>query len=146
MSRETIRYAPPRRRWRGRVEDYAAAATQIELAVRNVRVLARGTIRAVRLDDNVPRDVADAVRALAQAVRAYGDVLDRPERVEAVREPALRAAALATDVLERTGNLSVNVIVGQVRSTATDLLTGVGIDPEEAANAVQRATREAAGL
>ncbi len=146
VSRETIRYAPPRRRWRGRVEDYAAAATQVELAVRNVRVLARGTIRAVRLDDNVPRDVADAVRALAQAVRAYGDVLDRPERVDAVREPALRAAALATDVLERTGNLSVNVIVGQVRSTATDLLTGVGIDPEEAANAVQRATREAAGL
>ncbi len=146
VSRETIRYAPPRRRWRGRVEDYAAAAAQIELAVRNVRVMARGSIRAVRLDDNVPSDVAEAVRALAQAVRAYGDVLDHPERVEAVREPALRAAAMATDVLERTGNLSVNVIVGQVRSTATDLLTGVGIDPEDAANAVQRATREAAGL
>src|SRR5918999_1551410 len=46
VSRETTRYAPPRRRLRGRVETYADAAAQIDLAVRNVRVLARGTVRA----------------------------------------------------------------------------------------------------
>jgi uncharacterized membrane protein YgaE (UPF0421/DUF939 family) len=142
VSRETIRYAPTRRRWRGRVEDYAAAAAQVELAVRNVRVLARGTIRAVRLDENVPPEIADAVRSLAQAVRAFGDVLDHPDRVESVQEPALQAAATATLVLEQTGNLSVNVIVGQVRSTATDLLTGVGMDGDNAADAVQMAARE----
>jgi uncharacterized membrane protein YgaE (UPF0421/DUF939 family) len=142
VSRETIRYAPPRRRWRSRVEDYAQAAAQIDLAVRNVRVLSRGTIRAVRLDENVPPDIADAVRSLAKAVRAFGEVLDHPDRVGAVQEPALHAAATATLVLERTGNLSVNVIVGQVRSTATDLLTGVGMDGERAAVAVQEAARE----
>ena len=48
VSRETTRYAPPRRRMRGRVEGYADAAAQMDLAVRNVRVLARGGIRAVR--------------------------------------------------------------------------------------------------
>jgi uncharacterized membrane protein YgaE (UPF0421/DUF939 family) len=143
VSRETIRYAPPRRRARGRVEDYAEAAAHIEFAVRNVRVLARGTIRAVRLDENVPPDIAEAVGALAEAVRAYGDALDDLERVAAVKEPALRAAATATLVLERTGNLSVSVIIGQVRSTATDLLTGLGMDSEDAAEAVRRAAREA---
>jgi uncharacterized membrane protein YgaE (UPF0421/DUF939 family) len=41
VSRETTRYAPPRRRARGIVESYADAAARIDLAVRNVRVLAR---------------------------------------------------------------------------------------------------------
>jgi hypothetical protein len=141
VSRETIRYAPPRRRFRRKVEAYAAAAAQIDLAVRNVRVLARGAIRAIRLSDNVPPAVPDALRHLAQAVRAFGDALDHPERVDRVREPALRAAALATQVLEDTANMSVSVIVGQVRSTATDLLAGTGMDLERASEAV----REAAG-
>lgn len=139
VSRETITYAPSRRRSRRRVEDYAAAAAQIDLAVRNVRVLARGTIRGVRLQENVPPEVADALRLLAQAVRAFGDAVDHPERVERVREPALRAAALATQVLEDTANLSVSVIVGQIRSTATDLLTGTGLDTDHAAEAVRAA-------
>ncbi|MGH2968966.1 MAG: FUSC family protein, partial [Solirubrobacteraceae bacterium] len=54
VSRETTRYAPPRRRSRGLVESYADAAGRVDLAVRNVRVLARGTIRALSLDENVP--------------------------------------------------------------------------------------------
>ena len=50
-----------------------------------------------------------------------------PTRVEAVREPAVRAAAEATQVLESTGNMSVSVIVGQIRSTAADLLAATGM-------------------
>ena len=142
-SRETTRFAPPRRRLRGRVERYGDVATQADLAVRNVRVLARGTIRAVRLDENVPPQVADAVRELAAAVRALADALDRSGTMEQVREHALRAAALATQVLEGTGNLSVSVIVGQVRSTATDLLAGTGMSPSEAVEEVSRAAEEA---
>jgi hypothetical protein len=60
-----------------------------------------------------------------------------------VREHALRAAATATLVLEGTANLSVSVIVGQVRSTATDLLVGTGLDSSEAVDAVGRAVDEA---
>ena len=142
MSRETTRYAPPRRRLRSRVERYAEAAAQIDLAVRNVRVLARGTIRAVRLDENVPPEVADAVRDLGAAVRAAGGGR-APRAVDRVREHALSAAATATRVLEETGNLSVSVIVGQVRSTATDLLAGTGMSADEAADEVRRAVAEA---
>jgi len=143
VSRETTRYAPPRRRSRGKVEAYAEGAAQVDFAVRNVRVLARGAIRAVRLDENVPPETADAIRALAEAVRALADALEHPERVERVRDPALRAAGTATRVLETTGNLSVSVIVGQVRSTATDLLAGTGMSADDAAEAIRRAAREA---
>jgi uncharacterized membrane protein YgaE (UPF0421/DUF939 family) len=142
VGRETIRYAPSRRRSRGRVEDYAAAAERIELAERNVRVLARGTIRAIRLDENVPPPVAESVRELAAAVRAFAGWLDDASKAEQVREHALRAAVVATDVLEGTGNMSVNVIVGQVRSTATDLLAATGMSHDRAAEEVTRAARD----
>jgi hypothetical protein len=138
-SRETTRISPARRRARGRVEFYSEAAARIDLAVRNVRVLARGSMRALSLDENVPPEVADALEDLASAVRALRDALDDHADLEAVREPALRAAATATHVLEGTTNLSVSVIVGQIRSTATDLLTGTGYTYEEAAGAVREA-------
>ena len=61
-----------------------------------------------------------------------------------MRAPALRAAAKATQVLEETGNLSVTVVVGQVRSTAVDLLRGSGLTYDEAAALVREAAREVA--
>ena len=146
VGRETARLAPPRRRLLSTVDVYADAAGQIDLAVRNVRVLARGARRAIDLDENVPPEVADALRELAVAVRGLGDALDDPDHAEAVRTPALRAAGMATLVLERTGNLSVSVIVGQVRSTAVDLLRGSGMSYDGAVDAVRGAARAAERL
>ena len=143
VGRETAYLAPPRRRMLGTVDVYADAAAQMDLAVRNVRVLARGARRAIDLDENVPPEVGDALRSLADAVRALGGAIDDPGRAGEVREPALRAAGQATLVLERTGNLSVSVIVGQVRSTAVDLLRGSGMSFDEATEAVRGAVREA---
>ena len=142
-SRETTRYAPPRRRSRGLVESYADAASRVDLAVRNVRVLARGTIRAVSLDENVPLEIAGALRDLARAVEALGAALEDTSRTGEVFDPALRAAAEASLVLERTGNMSVSVIVGQILSTATDLLTATGMSYDHATEAVRAAVREA---
>jgi uncharacterized membrane protein YgaE (UPF0421/DUF939 family) len=143
LGRETTRYALPRRRSRGVVDNYGDAAARIDLAVRNVRVLARGTIRALSLDDNVPPDIATSLRDLAEATRALRAAIDDPERAAGVREPAIRAAAGASLVLERTGNLSVSVIVGQVRSTAVDLLTAIGLSYDEATADVRAAVQEA---
>ena len=142
VSRETARYAPARRRARGAVDFYAEAAAQIDLAIRNVRVLARGTVRGARLGENLPPAVATAIRDLAEAVSALREARADPDRSDAVRAPALRAAARATRVLEDTGNLSVTVIVGQVRSTAVDLLRGSGLTYEQAAGLVREAARE----
>jgi uncharacterized membrane protein YgaE (UPF0421/DUF939 family) len=144
VSRETARLAPVRRRDRGHVDLYADAAAQIDLAIRNVRVLARGAVRGARLDENLPPAVAEAVRDLAEAVSKLREALADPDRAEAVREPALRAAARATLVLQQTGNLSVTVVVGQVRSTAVDLLRGSGLTYDEAAELVREAAAEVA--
>jgi uncharacterized membrane protein YgaE (UPF0421/DUF939 family) len=138
-SRSTTQLSPARRRARDTVEFYAEAAVRIDLAIRNVRVLARGTIRALDLDENVPPEVASALEDLADAVHALAGALETGKGFEAVREPALRAAFLATRVLEGTTNLSVSVMVGQIRSTATDVLTGIGMTYEEATEAVRTA-------
>ena len=76
--------------------------------MRNVRVLARGAMRALALDENVPPEVADALEDLARGGGALADALETGEGFDAVREPALRAAATATHVLEGTTNLSVS--------------------------------------
>ncbi len=137
--RSATRMSPTRRRARGTVEFYTEAAARIDLAVRNVRVLARGAMRALALNENVPPEVADALESLALGVSALTDALETGGDFDAVRPPALRAAAMATHVLEGTTNLSVSVIVGQVRSTAVDLLTGIGMTYDEATTAVRGA-------
>lgn len=144
-SQETISFAPSRRSARRRVDRFAAAAEPIDLAIRNTRVLARASIRAIDLDENVPPIVVDSIRDLSAAVR----LLDRhlaggPERSGA-RQAALRAAARASAALDMTTNMSLSVIVGQVRSTANDLLLGLGVTSEEAADEV-RSAREKLGI
>ncbi|MBB4661110.1 FUSC family protein [Conexibacter arvalis] len=141
---ETARLAPPRWRTRERVAQYAEADPQLDHAVRNTRVLARGALRALQLADHVPPEIPLALRELAAAVRGFDGALAGDAGVEGPRADALRAAARATLVLERTGNLSVSVLVGQVRSTAVDLLRALGLDGDEARRAVRLAARRAA--
>jgi hypothetical protein len=136
---ETVRLAPRRRAHREPLALYAGAAEHLALAVRNVRVLARGAVRALVLDDNVPPDVPAAIRDLAEAVRALGRELEGEPGGAEVGEDAVRAAGRATLVLDRTGNLSVSVLVGQVRSTAVDLLRAMGLERGEAQEAVVHA-------
>ena len=50
----------------------------------------------------------------------------------------------ATHVLQSDPGLSVNVIIGQVRSTAIDLLRGSGLSGEEARTALDAAVERAA--
>jgi uncharacterized membrane protein YccC len=137
IGRETAAAAPQRRSDRGPLAIYSEAGGQIDLAVRNVRVLARAAVRAIEVGDHVPPEVADAIRELRAAVQSLEPWLDDPQRSAAVIEPAVRAARHASAVLEQTSNLSVSVIVGQVRSTAVDLLRSVGIDPDEARSRIR---------
>jgi uncharacterized membrane protein YgaE (UPF0421/DUF939 family) len=142
MGLEIARYSPLRRRDRPLLSRYATAATMVELTIGDVFVLARGALRAVDLDDNVPPDVIDAVRDLAASVRALAPALDDPQRASRAREHALRAAARATQSLELTANLSTSAIVGQVRSTALDLLRGLGEERDAAAATIRAAPRD----
>jgi uncharacterized membrane protein YgaE (UPF0421/DUF939 family) len=139
VGRETASAAPPRRRARMPVARIAAASTQLDLAIRDTRVLARAAIRSIEIEDHIPPGVAEAIRDLAVAVGELAPWLDAGSGAAAVREPAVRAAQRATAVLEQTTNLSVSVLVGQVRSTAADLLATSGLTPEQARELVRGA-------
>jgi uncharacterized membrane protein YgaE (UPF0421/DUF939 family) len=144
MGLEVATYSPLRRRVRPVLQRYATAATQIGLAIGDVRVMARGARRAIELADNVPPEVFDAVRDLSAAVRALAPALDDPQRTSRAREHAVRAAAQATRSLDSTANLSTSALVGQVRSTALDLLRGLGDDRDAAAATIRAAARDPA--
>ncbi len=139
VARETLALAPTRRRLRPRLDPYETAVGGLDNAVRNTRVLGRGAMRAIELGEHVPPLAIEAVRELAAAVRALEGELADPRRGNAAEDAALRAAARSTAALEVTANLSASVIVGQVRSTAVDLLRGLGMDGEEARSAVRDA-------
>jgi uncharacterized membrane protein YgaE (UPF0421/DUF939 family) len=141
---EVATYAPLRRRRRGDLQRYAQAAAQLDLAIRDVRTLARGALRAVELNDNVPPDVVEALALLAASVGELAAALDDPALAAHARAPAVRAAGIATLSLESTANLSTSAIVGQVRSTALDLLRGLGEEREQAVAEIRAAARAAA--
>jgi uncharacterized membrane protein YgaE (UPF0421/DUF939 family) len=145
LARETFTLRAPRRRTRERVPLYADAAQQIDYAVRNTRVLARRAMSAIRRHGATAPALADAVGLLADAVTALGEQLEHPEESKdtAVRRMALDAAVKATRVLQDDPGLSVSVIIGQVRSTAVDLLRGSGMTGDEARAALDSAVERA---
>ena len=139
--REMLQLAPFRRGTRAHFARYVLAAEQIDAAVATVEALSRAAVRALSLGDNVPAPVPDAARELAEAVRTLDDYLDDPEGEPVVSEPAVRAAAHATLVLEQTANLSVSTIVVQMRAMAVDLLRGWGLSREDAERRVRETAR-----
>lgn len=142
MGLEVATYSPLRRRRRSALERYAHAALLLDLVIRNVRVMARGALRAVELADHVPPDVLEALRDLSASTGALAPALDDPTLAHRAQEPAVRAAARATLSLESTANLSTSSIVGQIRSTALDLLRVLGEDRETAAAQIRAAPRD----
>jgi uncharacterized membrane protein YgaE (UPF0421/DUF939 family) len=134
---ETARLAPLRWRARGGIERYGRAAPQLEFVLRGTRVLARAALRCVELEQSVPPALVLAVRELATATQLVGAELEGAEGE--VRAHALRAVAAATEAAAGDASLAVSVVVGQVRSVATDLLIAVGTSRDEAV-ALVRAT------
>jgi uncharacterized membrane protein YccC len=139
LARETFSLRGPRER----VPLYAEAAQQMDYAVRNTRVLARRALSAIRRHGPAPAELPDAVALLGDAVLELGNQLEHPERDTAARRLALEAAVKATRLLRDDPGLSISVIIGQVRSTAIDLLRGSGMTGEEARTALDAAVERA---
>ncbi|MGB3635818.1 MAG: FUSC family protein [Rubrobacteraceae bacterium] len=140
----SVRLSPTRRRSLGRLGFYARAADQLDLAVRDSRGLARAAVALVRTDGANHEPLAESVLKLAQAVQALDVYLEDPEHPLDTRSYALQAAGEATIVLHQRNDLETNMIVGQIRSTALDLLQASGMDytmaTQELDAAVLRAT------
>jgi uncharacterized membrane protein YgaE (UPF0421/DUF939 family) len=143
IGRDTARMAPAHRRAHGRLRLYGDAVHQLDLAVRNTRVLARTAVGYVRDGAHAPEAVVIAVRELAEAVRELAGQLEEPERASPARETAWRAARRATALLDaEPADLATNMLIGQVRATAVDLMRGAGMESAAAERAVDETTAE----
>ena len=139
---QIARLSPPRRRHLGHLGYYVAAADQLDLAVRDTRVLARAAVTLVREKGAAPGQLAEAILGLALAVEALAGYLERPDQtLDDARQFALGAAGEATSVLQRTNDLETSALVAQIRSTAIDLLQAAGMESSEALEALREASR-----
>jgi uncharacterized membrane protein YccC len=141
---DTARLSPPRRRSLGQLGLYATAADQLDLAVRNVRVLARAVATTVREGEAVPEALAESIFDLARAVETLSSYIEEPEHPVETRRFALDAAGGATAVLEERNDLRTSMLVGQVRSTAVDLLRASGMESSEALEALHESANRTA--
>jgi uncharacterized membrane protein YccC len=140
---ETARFAPPRRRALRHLELYAAAASRIDLVVVDTRAVARAAVRAVRHGCPASEPLSEAVLDLARAVEALSTYLEKLGPAEEVRRFALKAAGEASALLEEYHDLATSVVVGDIRDTAMDLLTGTGMDRAEALRELEEAISRA---
>jgi uncharacterized membrane protein YccC len=140
---DTARLSPPRRRALGQLGLYATASDQLDLAVRNTRVLARAATTMIREGEGVPEPLSETILDLARAVEALAAYIEEPEHPVETRGFALEAAGGATAVLEERNDLRTSMLVGQIRSTAVDLLRASGMDTAEALEALRESTRHA---
>jgi fusaric acid resistance family protein len=144
---QIARLSPPRRRHLGELGYYAVAADQLDLAVRDTRVLARAALTLVRERGGAAPSgqLAEAILELALAVEALAGYLETPDHPLDAREFALGAAGEATSALEERNDLETSMVVAQVRSTAVDLLQAAGMDSSEALEALREASRPSSG-
>ena len=139
---ETTKIAPTHWHERGRIARYGEAAEQIELAVRNARVIARATVRAVELEHSVSPKLPASIRGLGGAAKALGQELDHPHEPDRVRTAILESAATASSALGEPHGFAVDALIAQIRSLATDLLRALGVEAAEAVEQIRAAAGE----
>jgi uncharacterized membrane protein YgaE (UPF0421/DUF939 family) len=141
VAAETARLAPHKRDRRDLVGSYADAVEQLDLAVRDTRVLARSAVALMRHIDasGAPPELADAILDLADGVRALGEQMTEDAPPEVTRGHAGDAAARTRGLFPDARALAVSRVVGQIRSTGIDLLRGSGLEIEEAQRALYHA-------
>ena len=132
--------SPFRVRHRGNVRKMSELVEPLDLALRNTRVLVRRAAVAAYRRDPVPPayatlcvDLADLVDRLAEELR--GD--QHPELLQG----DLVGLAEASSRVERTDELSAEVVLAQLRSIIADLLRITGMGSLEATDAIPPLSR-----
>jgi uncharacterized membrane protein YgaE (UPF0421/DUF939 family) len=137
---DVIASSPFLRRQTPHVRRVADLIEPLDRALRGTRVLARRIVVATSDRERVPPSYLRVIEDLAAALDVMTHVLTDNGAAEIARPPLLAVAA-ATGDLERTGQLSTEVILAQVRSIIVDLLQVSGLTVD-AAVAVLPSVRE----
>nr|WP_296074509.1 FUSC family protein [uncultured Actinoplanes sp.] len=145
-AKEALRLRVRRRRLR-QVCNVERTVHQLDHVVGNVWVLARNAVTLTRLHTATPPELTRSIGALGSAVRSAGEALatdltgtEEPDRHAGQAEAdALAAVRTAATLLETDSPAPLTVIVGQIRTTAVDLLRGVDQDDEAVLSRVDEA-------
>lgn len=127
--------SPFRRRHKGQVRRMAELVEPMDRAMRNTRVLVRRVAVANYHRQPVPGSYALLLRDLADTTDEMAAALEREEMATELRAPLLRIAE-GTAQVERTSDLSADVVLAQIRSIIVDLLQLTGMDVLEATDAI----------
>ncbi len=123
-----VRSSPFRRRHRGRVRAMADLVEPLDFALRNTRVLVRRVAVASYRHQPIPASYAEMLEEIAKCADAIADELSEGRAATAVRD-RLVAVGRSTSRMERTSELSAEVVLAQARSLIADLLAVTGMDP-----------------
>ena len=123
-----VRSSPFRRRHRGRVRAMAELVEPLDFALRNTRVLVRRVAVACYRREPIPTSYAGLLDDLAQATDAIAEELVADRVATAVRDQ-LVGIGRSTARVERSTDLSAEVVLAQIRSLVADLLAVSGMDP-----------------
>ncbi|MDO4898165.1 MAG: FUSC family protein [Rothia sp. (in: high G+C Gram-positive bacteria)] len=133
--------------WTGRshmeeLDRYQQTLNKIDYAIRNTRVLNRrmaSTINNVHISAEATQSIADALRALGQAVATLGDGMSKPDaqvrresRVKARRDLSLLADSLEPHMMG-VRTMEAEALVLMLRPLVVDLLEASGLTHDEAA-------------
>ncbi len=130
-----VRASPFRVRHKGSVRKMADYVEPLDLALRNTRVLVRRVAVAVYRRDPIPHAYALLCDDLAEVVEEMAAELSA-DRTPASVQPRLVALAHATSAVERTHDLSAEVVLAQLRSIVADLLRLTGMGSLESTDAI----------
>jgi uncharacterized membrane protein YgaE (UPF0421/DUF939 family) len=123
-----VRSSPFRRRHRGRVRAMAELVEPLDFALRNTRVLVRRVAVATYRHQTIPASYAPLLDDLANIADAIAEELGAGRAATVVRD-RLVALGRETSHIERSKDLSAEVVLAQVRSLVADLLAVTGMDP-----------------
>ncbi|MER7471357.1 FUSC family protein [Micromonospora sp. NPDC000018] len=140
---EVVTLAPARWHRRHALARYREAGEQLLRALGNSRGLARRAVSAIEDNEPIPDSLPAAVACLAGAVRALHTELGNGRDFDSTRRHALQAVENAARAATEGTQLSGTVVVAQVRTAASDLLRGTGLDRTQA-NQIVRQTAKAA--
>jgi uncharacterized membrane protein YgaE (UPF0421/DUF939 family) len=107
----------------------------LDRALRSTRVLVRACAVAAYRRQPIPHAYSLITTELAAAVEVVALELDA-DRMATTAQPALVAVGIATSEVDRTDDLSAEVILGQLRSVVADLLLLTGMSSFEATDAI----------
>lgn len=146
IGRQAARIAPVRRHEQADLLDMAQSVQQLDYAIRDARVMARVALRLTETNIIGGARLELAMREFATAVRGLeGHLAGEYVETLAVRSAALRAVRLACSIRGGEEDLVFTHLVGQVRSTAVDMMRATGMDRGDAIRDMLAAVAEARG-